>query len=116
MANTRFEQCWGREGVSRQSGHYALVAAWEGEVSGLEYIYKVGMSILLERSGAEVGVVAEQRTDLTLDLFTCPSSSVSGPAAEILVCACLSRHCGEELVTEVLPEVTSWERIRKVTK
>lgn len=93
-----------------------MVAAWEGEVSGLEYIYKVGMSISLERSGAEVGVVAERRTDLTLDLFTCPSSSVSGPAAEILVCACLPRHCGEELVTEVLPEVTSWERIREVTE
>ena len=74
------------------------------------------MSNLLEGSGAEVGVVAERRTDLTLDLFTCPSSSVSGPAAEILVCTCLPRHCGEKLVTEVLPEVTSWERIREVTK
>lgn len=116
LANAWFKQCWGREGVSRQSGHYALVAAWGGEVSGLRYIYKVGMPILLERSGAEVGVVAERRTDLTLDLLTCPSSGISGSAAEVCVCACLPRHCGKELVTEVFPEVTSWERIREVTR
>jgi hypothetical protein len=74
------------------------------------------MSTLSERSGAEVGVVAERRTDLTLDLFTCPTTGVSGAGTEVYVCAGLPRHCGEELVTEVLSEVTSWERICKVTE
>jgi ornithine carbamoyltransferase len=74
----------------------------------------MGMSTLLERSRTEVGVVAERRTDLTLDLFTCPSSSVSCSAAEVCVCACLPRHRGEEIMAEVLPEVTSWESICKV--
>lgn len=75
----------------------------------------MGILTLLKRTRTEVGVVAERRTDLTLDLFTCPSSGVSCSAAEVRVCTCLPRHCGKELMAEVLPEITSWECIRKIT-
>jgi hypothetical protein len=75
----------------------------------------MGILTLLKRTRTEVGVVAERRTDLTLDLFTCPSSGVSCSAAEVRICTCLPRHCGKELMAEVLPEITSWECICKIT-
>ena len=74
-----------------------------------------GVSTLVETSGTEVGVVLERRTDLALDLFTCPSSGVASAAAKVRISASLPRHCGEEVMTEVLPEVTCRERIREVT-
>ena len=73
-------------------------------------------STLRETSWTEVGVVGLRRTDLALDLFACPSSGVTGLAAEVLIRACLPRHCGEEVVTEVLPKVAAREGICEVTR
>jgi hypothetical protein len=74
--------------MSRRSGHDALIAAWKRiMVSGLDNIYWGVMSTLVETSGSEIGVVVERHTNLTLDLLTCPSSSVASAAAKVCICA-----------------------------
>lgn len=76
----------------------------------------MGDATLVKTTGAEVGVVDERRTDLTLDLLAGPSSGIACATAELCVCACLSRHRGEEVMSEVLPEVAVGEGIGKITE
>jgi hypothetical protein len=70
----------------------------------------------VERCGAEIGVVDDRHTHLTLDLLAGPSSCVACATAEFCVRACLPRHSGEEVMTEVLPEVSVGEGIGEITQ